>query len=126
MSKQQTFSKFVDWVKSYEPLKCSTVIGEKWNEIGRSMTDQKFSVRSSLFQSLRSILHSRQLFDYDLWIKVCRGGLHPVHVPHEHRVLELDVGLVLVLELLRVEGADARADLELKGSSKLNGVRFTK
>ena len=53
-----------------------------------------------------------QLPDDDLRLgHVGRRGLHPVHVPHEDRVLELDVRLVLVLELLRVEGSDAGAKL---------------
>jgi hypothetical protein len=47
------FSKLVDWVKSYEPPKCSTVIGVNWDqEMGRSTTDLKFRVYSSLFRSL--------------------------------------------------------------------------
>ena len=41
-----------------------------------------------------------------------RCRLDPVHVPHEDRVLELDVRLVLILELLGVECPDASAELE--------------
>ena len=55
-----------------------------------------------------------QLPDGDLRVEVGRGGLDPVDVPFEDRVLELDVRLVLVLELLRVEGAHAGAKLELQ------------
>jgi hypothetical protein len=56
-SKQQTFSKLVDWVKSYEPPKCSTVIEVSWHKIGRSMTDRKFIVQSSLFRCLCIVSH---------------------------------------------------------------------
>jgi hypothetical protein len=34
------------------PGKCTTVIVVNWAEIGRSMTDRKFRVQSSLFRSL--------------------------------------------------------------------------
>jgi hypothetical protein len=34
--------------------KCTTVIVVNWDEIGRSMTDRKFHVQSSLFRSLWS------------------------------------------------------------------------
>jgi hypothetical protein len=42
----------VVWVISYVPGKCTTVIVVNWAEIGRSMTDRKFRVQSSLFRSL--------------------------------------------------------------------------
>jgi hypothetical protein len=37
---------------SYVPEKCTAVIVVNWAEIGRSMTDRKFRVQSSLFRSL--------------------------------------------------------------------------
>jgi hypothetical protein len=37
---------------SYVPWKCTTVILVNWAEKGRSMTDRKFRVQSSLFLSL--------------------------------------------------------------------------
>ena len=55
-----------------------------------------------------------QLPDGHLRVEVGRRRLHPVDVPHEYRVLELDVRLVLVLELLRVERAHARAELQFR------------
>jgi hypothetical protein len=51
-SKSLRFSKLVDWVISYVPGKCSTVIVVNRAKIGRSMTDRKFRVQSSLFRSL--------------------------------------------------------------------------
>jgi hypothetical protein len=51
-SKPQRFSKLVVWVISYVPGKCTTVIVVNWNEMGRSMTDRRFRVQSSLFRSL--------------------------------------------------------------------------
>jgi hypothetical protein len=51
-SKTAIFSKLVDRVLSYVPGKCTTVIVVNWDEIGRSMKDQKFRVQSSLFRSL--------------------------------------------------------------------------
>jgi hypothetical protein len=42
----------VVWVISYLPEKCTTVIVVNWAEIGRSMTDRKFRVQSSLFRTL--------------------------------------------------------------------------
>ena len=58
-----------------------------------------------------------QLPDGDLRVEVGRRGLHSVHVPHEDRVLEFDVRLVLVLELLRVEGADAGTKLQFQDNA---------
>jgi hypothetical protein len=51
-SKPKRFSKLVVWVISYVPWKYTTVIVVNWAEIGRSMTDRKFRVQSSLFRSL--------------------------------------------------------------------------
>ena len=68
-SKPYRFSKLVDWVKSYVPGKCSTVITllhvVNWDEIGRSMKDRKFmkkfmvsSTNASVFRPSPQIMNS--------------------------------------------------------------------
>jgi hypothetical protein len=49
-TKPYILSKFVDWVISYVPWKCSTVNVVNCAKIGRSMTNRKFRVQSSLFE----------------------------------------------------------------------------
>jgi hypothetical protein len=48
-SKRKRFLKLVDWVKCYEPGKCTTVIVVNLAKICRSMKGRKFRVQSSLF-----------------------------------------------------------------------------
>ncbi len=51
--------------------------------------------------------------DGQLRVEVCRRGLDPVDVSHEDGVLEFDVGFVLVLQLLRVDGSNPGTKLKL-------------
>ena len=53
------------------------------------------------------------LSDGQLRVEVCRRGLDPVNVPHEDGVLELDVGFVLVLQLLWVDGSNPGTKLKI-------------
>jgi hypothetical protein len=50
--------------------------------------------------------------DDQLRIEISCCRLDPVDVPHEDGVLELDVRLVLVLQLLRVDGSNPGPKLE--------------
>ena len=54
------------------------------------------------------------LADEQFRIEVSCRGFDPVDVPHEHGMLELDVRLVLVLELLRVDGSNPGTKLKSK------------
>ena len=58
--------------------------------------------------------NSLKLSDCDFRVKVGGCGLDPVYVPHEDGMFELDVGLVLVLQLLRVDSSNPGPELKVK------------
>lgn len=52
--------------------------------------------------------------DYDLWVKVSCRDLDPVDISHEDRMFKFDVRLVLILQLFRIESANAGTYLLFK------------